>query len=238
MKGKILIIGDSKTNVINYGRLNKISSNSNYPILSSWGEFIKPGLANYMKEMLENLGFEVTCISKDSATQVFLYDIEGGNMLFPVLEKENKSELDINLPKVLKQFSAIVVVDLYNSIPIELYDSLPKSTFVIANKEILKKFNFITEVGVNEGINFLGRQGAFYAGKFYELDSTGNNSINILEVFCSVLVAASLASSLELSIDMATRAVAKELKRNIKSPILNWEEIMTIEKSYKIKLEE
>jgi len=235
MKGKILVIGDDCTNVVRYGRVNKIIPHLNIPVLEDWGELVKPGLVSYIRDCLTKLGFEVTCIPADSITRFYFYDIESANTLPLALEKITTNPIDLeNVPKVFKSFSAAVIVDYNKTLPPELFDLAIKNTYVLTNRQISCNGTIISESGINEGITFLGRQGATYLGNLITTDCTGNNNLNILELFTSVLVAANLASEIDLSIKMAVDAVSKELSRSIDASIMNWDDIMVLTKTYRI----
>lgn len=73
-KFKVLLIGDNGTDVYRYGHVERISPEAPVPIFRFTHEETRAGMVGNVRNNLEALGIDVTCLSGNSSTKTRLID--------------------------------------------------------------------------------------------------------------------------------------------------------------------
>ena len=179
---KILLIGDSCTDVYQYGIVDRISPEAPIPIFVKHSQEKKLGMVHNVAINLSNLGCDVHIISGKDSTKTRLIDIRSKQHIVRIdddvySEAVNYKVCDLN------RFDAVVISD-YNkgSVSYDLVEDLRKDfngpIFIDTKKTDLNRFEGCIvkinslefsriESDVSDLIVTLGADGAQYDGQIY-----------------------------------------------------------------------
>lgn len=179
---KILLIGDSCTDVYQYGVVDRISPEAPVPIFVKHSSETKLGMVHNVAINLSNLGCDVHIISGKDSTKTRLIDIRSKQQIVRIDDDVYSNTINYKVCN-LNKFDAVVISD-YNkgSISYEMVEDLRKDfhgpIFIDTKKTDLVKFSgcFVKinalefsriESNVSDLIITLGADGAQYNGQTY-----------------------------------------------------------------------
>ena len=179
---KILLIGDSCTDVYQYGVVDRISPEAPVPIFVKHSSETKLGMVHNVAINLSNLGCDVHIISGKDSTKTRLIDIRSKQQIVRIDDDVYSNTINYKVCN-LNKFDAVVISD-YNkgSISYEMVEDLRKDfhgpIFIDTKKTDLVKFSgcFVKinalefsriESNVSDLIITLGADGAQYNGQIY-----------------------------------------------------------------------
>ena len=188
-KFKILLIGDNCTDVYRYGTVDRISPEAPVPIFKFSREETRAGMVGNVRNNLEVLGLEVTCLHGNSSTKTRLIDTRSKQHILRLDDDViSRSLLFDNIDAELLKVDAIVVSDYdkgYVSYTLikDLRDHYEGPIFVDSKKPDLEYFEgCFVKVNAQERaaatsictdlIETRGEQGAIYKDKVYPTPTT------------------------------------------------------------------
>jgi bifunctional ADP-heptose synthase (sugar kinase/adenylyltransferase) len=108
---KILVIGDSCTDVFVYGRVERLSPEAPVPVLIPLREKKNPGMAGNVAANLEVLGAEVDLITNKLEIKKTRYVDESYNYMILRVDSGDECERIQNLPIDFSMYDAIIISD-------------------------------------------------------------------------------------------------------------------------------
>lgn len=143
-KLNILLIGDSGTDVYEYGHVRRLNPEAPVPIFESAYTETKPGMASNVMKNLEALGCQVTLLSNTPSVKTRLIDIKSKQHIVRI-DKDVKSEpIDI-VTAIPPIYDAVVFSDYEKGcVSYELVEEIRKSfsgpIFIDTKKTDLARF--------------------------------------------------------------------------------------------------
>jgi D-beta-D-heptose 7-phosphate kinase/D-beta-D-heptose 1-phosphate adenosyltransferase len=145
MTNKVLLIGDSCTDIYHYGTIDRISPEAPIPVLLTKNLLTCPGMAANVYNNLKAFGVETDFITNEEPiTKTRFLDIKTGQHLLRVDKEKTLDEIN-EFPK-LDEYVAIVISD-YNkgflpySYIVNIIEKATVPVFLDTKKQDLKKFN-------------------------------------------------------------------------------------------------
>ena len=152
---KVLLIGDSCTDIYHYGTIDRISPEAPIPVLLTKNLLSCPGMAANVNNNFKAFGIDTDFITnKEPITKTRFLDIKTGQHLLRVDKEKTLKEID-DLPK-LDKYTAIVISDYnkgflsYNHIE-QIINTSKVPVFIDTKKRDLKRFkNAIVKINERE----------------------------------------------------------------------------------------
>jgi len=152
---KVLLIGDSCTDIYHYGTIDRISPEAPIPVLLTKNLLSCPGMAANVNNNFKAFGIDTDFITNEEPiTKTRFLDIKTGQHLLRVDKEKTLKEID-DLPK-LDKYTAIVISDYnkgflsYNHIE-QIINTSKVPVFIDTKKRDLKRFkNAIVKINERE----------------------------------------------------------------------------------------
>jgi len=152
---KVLLIGDSCTDIYHYGTIDRISPEAPIPVLLTKNLLTCPGMAANVNNNLKAFNIDTDFITNEEPiTKTRFLDIKTGQHLLRVDKEKTLKEID-DLPK-LDKYTAIVISDYnkgflsYNHIE-QIINTSKVPVFIDTKKRDLKRFkNAIVKINERE----------------------------------------------------------------------------------------
>jgi bifunctional ADP-heptose synthase (sugar kinase/adenylyltransferase) len=111
-KYRVLLIGDNCSDIYRYGTVDRISPEAPVPIFKFIQEEGRAGMAGNVRNNLEALGLEVTCLTGNSSTKTRLIDVRSKQHILRIDDDVNSRPLLYeNIDPVLFEVDAVVISD-------------------------------------------------------------------------------------------------------------------------------
>lgn len=223
---KVLLMGDSCTDVYIYGNCNRLNPEAPVPILNHTRTVIKRGMAWNVKENLHSFGIEVYMLTNEENITKTRY----------IDEKSNQQMLRVDNEIKLKPMDYQILEDSYDAIVISDYDkgfitsqmlfdivhASKCPVFIDSKKQILPKYNCYIKINdveyekLKDGGDYgnviitKGSKGAEYDGILYPGKEVGvYDVVGAGDTFLSALVYGFLKTKkIQESIPLANKAAA------------------------------
>ena len=154
---KILVIGDTCTDIFRYGEVNRLATEAPVPIIKPEKEISNPGMAGNVVENLKplDLDIEVGFIHQNKIiTKTRFVDYKSNHMFIRVDEGENNVEpliLTEEMVELIKESDAVIISDYNKGFLNEdvLFEISYHSRFIIMDtkkrisEKLVPNFNFI-----------------------------------------------------------------------------------------------
>jgi D-beta-D-heptose 7-phosphate kinase/D-beta-D-heptose 1-phosphate adenosyltransferase len=226
---QILLIGDSCIDEYQYGTVDRISPEAPVPIFKYLRSEEKPGMVYNVKNNLENLGCQVTLLTRDPSRKIRLIDSRTGHHITRIDRDVLSVPIDI-LPNSL-EYDAIVISDYDKGVvTYGLVEDLIKIStcpiYIDTKKKDLKRFEG-SIVKINSLENSLaisyptelivtqGREGARYKDTTYPAPFIEVTDVcGAGDTFLASLVYFHLATcNMNLAIPLANKASAVTVQK-------------------------
>lgn len=179
-KYKILLVGDTCTDIYAYGTVDRLSPEAPVPVFKPSHMEQKPGMASNVRENLLALGCEVTTMFGEPSEKCRMIDLKSMQHIIRIDRDSQCDALDASLVDLSNNYHAIVISDYdkgyigYDTI-IKLRKRFDGPIFIDTKKRDLKHFDGcfvkINEDENNKAISFcddlivtLGAKGAMIYG--------------------------------------------------------------------------
>ena len=226
---QILLIGDSCIDEYQYGTVDRISPEAPVPIFKYIRSEEKPGMVYNVKNNLENLGCQVTLLTRDPSRKIRLIDSRTGHHITRIDRDVLSVPVDILLSEL--DYDAIVISD-YNKgvVTYRLVEDLIKTStcpiYIDTKKKDLKRFEgAIVKINSleyslansypSELIVTLGKEGARYKDTTYPAPFIEVTDVcGAGDTFLASLVYFHLATcNMNLAIPLANKASAVTVQK-------------------------
>jgi D-glycero-beta-D-manno-heptose-7-phosphate kinase len=111
---KILVIGDSCTDIFRYGKVNRLAPEAPVPVIIPQSETSNPGMAGNVVRNIEALGHKVDFITNENEIKKIRYVCSKYNHLLLRVDEEDKcNSIHLNVLKNIKwdEYDAVVISD-------------------------------------------------------------------------------------------------------------------------------
>lgn len=145
-KYKILLVGDTCTDLYAYGTVERLSPEAPVPIFKPSYMEEKPGMASNVRKNLEALGCEVTSFFGDPSEKCRMIDLKSMQHIIRIDRDSDSEPLELSLIDFNNNYNAIVISDYekgfisYGTI-IQLRKRFDGPIFIDTKKRDLKHFD-------------------------------------------------------------------------------------------------
>ena len=200
---KILLIGDSCTDVYVYGTCERLNPEAPVPILKFNKKITTKGMAWNVRKNLESFGLEVYIITnQEEIIKTRYIDEKYNQQMLRVDDEPFVKPMEYNLPD--EEFDALVISDynkgfLSEQKILELVECFDGPVFIDTKKNHLPKLNAFVKINEHEYKNFKsstdnliitrGNKGCEYKGNLYPTEKVDTfDAIGAGDTFLSALV--------------------------------------------------
>ena len=138
---KILVIGDSCTDIFRYGEVNRLAPEAPVPVIKPDREISNPGMAGNVVTNLKALGADVDFITNQTEIRKVRYVCSKYNHMLLRVDENDTCEAFNPSSLLLNKYDAVVISDYCKGFlseeDIKMISQLYQSTIFLATKKIL-----------------------------------------------------------------------------------------------------